>query len=106
MIAQAVTGTPGHVNSMALSVGHFLQRYPAGGMEEGDVFLTNDPWMSTGHLFDFTVVTPAFLDGRLVALFAATAHVVDIGGIGFSADAREVFAEGLCIPPMYLARRA
>lgn len=105
MIAQAVTGTPGHVNSMALSVGHFLDRIPAERMEEGDVYVTNDPWMSTGHLFDFTVVTPAFFEGRLVAIFASTAHVVDVGGIGFSADARQVFEEGICIPPMHLAVR-
>ena len=105
MIAQAVTGTPGHVNSMALSVGHFLRRYPIETMEEGDVYLTNDPWLSTGHLFDFTVVTPTFRDGRPVALFACTAHVVDIGGIGFSADARQVFDEGLCIPIMPMAKR-
>ena len=103
MIAQAVTGTPGHVNSMALSVGHFLKRYPAHTMRPGDVYLTNDPWLSTGHLYDFTVVTPAFKNGRLVALFASTAHVVDIGGIGFGADGRSVFEEGLCIPIMPLA---
>jgi N-methylhydantoinase B len=103
MIAQAVTGTPGHVNSMALSVGHFLKRYPAHTMKPGDVYLTNDPWLSTGHLYDFTVVTPAFKNGRLVALFASTAHVVDIGGIGFGADGRSVFEEGLCIPIMPLA---
>ena len=104
MIAQAVTGTPGHVNSMALSVGHFLKRYPAQTMRPGDVYLTNDPWLSTGHLFDFTVVTPAFKGERLVALFASTAHVVDIGGIGFGADARQVYEEGLCIPIMPLAQ--
>jgi N-methylhydantoinase B len=104
MIAQAVTGTPGHVNSMALSVRHFLKRFPPAEMREGDVFVTNDPWLSTGHLFDFTVVTPAFSKGRLVAYFAATAHVVDIGGRGFSADARQVFEEGICIPPMPLAQ--
>ncbi|HYM32733.1 MAG TPA: hydantoinase B/oxoprolinase family protein [Candidatus Cybelea sp.] len=103
MIAQAVTGTPGHVNSMALSVGHFLKRFPADTMRPGDVFLTNDPWLSTGHLFDFTVVTPVFHGGRIVGLFAATAHVVDIGGIGFSADARQVFEEGICFPPMPFA---
>lgn len=104
MIAQAVTGTPGHINSMALSVGHFLRHYPKETMNPGDVFLTNDPWIASGHLFDFTVVTPAFHGGRLVALFACTAHVVDIGGIGFSADGRQVFEEGLCIPIMPLAR--
>ena len=104
MIAQAVTGTPGHVNSMAMSVGHFLARYPAETMQPGDVFLTNDPWLATGHLFDFTVVSPAFRNGRLVALFACTAHVVDVGGIGFGADGRQVFEEGICIPIMPLAR--
>ena len=104
MIAQAVTGTPGHVNSMALSVGHFLRRHPVETMQPGDVFLTNDPWLATGHLFDFTVVSPAFRNGRLVALFACTAHVVDVGGIGFGADGRQVFEEGICIPIMPLAR--
>ena len=104
MIAQAVTGTPGHVNSMALAIGHFLRRYPVTDMREGDVFLTNDPWMSSGHLYDFTVVTPAFHRERLVAFFACTAHVVDIGGIGFSADGRQIFEEGLCIPVMPFAR--
>ena len=59
-------------------------------MKPGDVFVTNDPWMGTGHLHDFTVLTPAFLDGRPVALFADTVHVVDIGGLGFGADGRQV----------------
>ena len=61
MIAQAVTGTPGHVNSMAEAVGHFCRAFPLESMEPGDVFVTNDPWMGTGHLNDFTVVTPCFL---------------------------------------------
>jgi N-methylhydantoinase B len=103
MIAQAVTGTPGHVNSMAISVGHFLARHPIDSVQPGDVFLTNDPWLGTGHLFDFTVVSPAFRSGRPVALFACTAHVVDIGGIGFGADGRQVYEEGICIPIMPLA---
>ena len=89
---------------MALSVGHFLVRHPVDTIQPGDVFLTNDPWLATGHLFDFTVVSPAFRNGRLVALFACTAHVVDVGGIGFGADGRQVFEEGICIPIMHLAR--
>ena len=98
MLAQAVTGTPGHVNAMAQSVPHFIERFPVGGMREGDVFITNDPWLATGHLHDFTVVTPCFYNNRVVAICAATCHVVDIGGRGFGADAREVFEEGICIP--------
>ncbi|MDH3473007.1 MAG: hydantoinase B/oxoprolinase family protein [Rhodospirillales bacterium] len=105
MLAQAVTGTPGHVNAMAASVGFFLERFPAAAMEEGDVYITNDPWLGTGHLHDFTVVTPTFKAGRPVALFAATSHVVDVGGLGFGPDARTVYEEGLYVPIMALARR-
>jgi N-methylhydantoinase B len=104
MLAQAVTGTPGHVNSMAASVGFFLAAFPAETMAEGDVYITNDPWCGTGHLHDFTVVSPTFKDGRPVALFAATSHVVDVGGGGFGPDARQVYEEGLLVPIMALAR--
>jgi len=105
MLAQAVTGTPGHINSMARSVVHFLHDFPAETLKDGDVLITNDPWKGTGHLFDLTVVTPIFLDGRAVALFASTTHVVDIGGLGVSAEGRQVYHEGLYIPLMYLARQ-
>ncbi len=103
MLAQSVTGTPGHVNSMAYSVLHFLDRYPASEMRPGDIFLTNDPWKGTGHLFDIVVVTPAFLRGELVALFACTSHVVDIGGAGFTTDSKEVYHEGLYLPILKFA---
>ena len=98
MMAQAVTGTPGHVNSMAESVGHFLHKYPPDTMHEGDHYITNDPWLGTGHLHDLTVVTPAFLDGKIVGLFANTAHVIDVGGLGMGPEGRSVFEEGLYIP--------
>lgn len=98
MLAQAVTGTPGHVNSMAESVGHFLAKFPAGTMRPGDHYITNDPWLATGHLHDLTVVTPAFRNGQIVGLLANTAHVIDVGGLGMGPDARSVFEEGLYIP--------
>lgn len=104
MIAQAVTGTPGHVNTMAMAVGHFLQRFPAQSLEPGDVLVTNDPWLGTGHLFDFVMVTPAFHNGNLVAFFASTSHVTDVGGRGFSADAQSIFEEGILIPHMHIRR--
>jgi N-methylhydantoinase B len=103
MLAQAVTGTPGHINTMARAVIHFLDVFPADTMKEGDVYLTNDPWKGTGHLHDFTVVTPAFRNGRMVAMFACTSHVVDIGGVGMSPDGRQVYHEGLYVPIMPLA---
>ena len=64
MIAQAVTGTPGHVNTMARAVEHFLTHYPVDQMKQGDVYVTNDPWLGTGHLFDFVVVSPAYYGGN------------------------------------------
>ena len=102
MIAQAVTGTPGHVNTMARAVEHFLARFPAETMRPGDVFVTNDPWLGTGHLFDFVVVSPACLDGRPAALLASTCHVIDVGGRGFSAEARSVHEEGVLVPHLKL----
>ena len=104
MLAQAVTGTPGHVNSMANAVRHFLAAYPLENMRPGDHYITNDPWLTCGHLHDLTVVSPTFLDGQAVGLFAATVHVVDIGGLGMGPDGRQVFEEGLALPIMPLAR--
>jgi N-methylhydantoinase B len=104
MLAQAVTGTPGHVNAMAASVGFFLEKFPIDEMGEGDVYLTNDPWLGTGHLHDFTVVTPVFRGGAVVALFASTSHVVDVGGRGFGPDAHQVYEEGINIPIMPLVQ--
>ncbi|MFC3614649.1 hydantoinase B/oxoprolinase family protein [Lutimaribacter marinistellae] len=103
MLAQAVTGTPGHVNAMADAVGHFMRRIGVDTMAEGDVYITNDPWEGTGHLHDITVVTPSFHNGRLIGFFACTAHVTDIGGRGFGADANSVYEEGLYIPIMRFA---
>ena len=103
MLAQAVTGTPGHINSMARAVTHFIAKFPTQTMQAGDVFITNDPWKGTGHLHDFTVVTPVFRAGRLVALFASTCHVVDIGGRGMGPDGRQVYEEGLYVPLMRFA---
>ena len=105
MLAQAVTGTPGHVNAMAAAVAHFIRRIGRQQMFEGDVYITNDPWEGTGHLHDITVVTPSFHNGRLIGFFASTAHVVDIGGRGFGADANSVYEEGLYIPIMKFAER-
>lgn len=98
MLAQAVTGTPGHVNAMADAVAHFIRRIGRANIGEGDIYITNDPWEGTGHLHDITVVTPSFRDARLIGFFACTAHIVDIGGRGFGADANSIYEEGLYIP--------
>jgi len=105
MLAQAVTGTPGHVNAMADAVAHFIREIGPDNIFEGDVYLTNDPWKGTGHLHDITVVSPSFHKGKLVGYFACTAHIVDIGGRGFGADGNSVYEEGLFIPIMKFAER-
>jgi N-methylhydantoinase B len=105
MVAQAVTGTPGHVNAMATSVHHFLREIPAGTLEPGDVMITNHPWQTSGHLNDFTVITPIFHDGTLTAYFGNCCHALDVGGRGLGADARQVYEEGLFVPVTRLFRR-
>ena len=105
MIAQSVTGTPGHINAMATSMRHFLSAYPAETLGPGDVLITNDPWMTAGQINDITVTTPIFKKGRMVALFANTCHAADIGGRILSAEAREVYEEGLRLPIMKLSDR-
>src|SRR4029079_640885 len=98
MMAQVVTGTPVHVTSMAESVGHFLRKFPTEPMHPGDHYITNDPWLGTGHLHDLTVVTPAFNNDRILGLFAHKAHVIDVGGLGMGPEGRSVFEEGMYIP--------
>jgi N-methylhydantoinase B len=104
MLAQAVTGTPGHVNSMARSVGHVIDKVTLDAMAPGDVYVLNDPWLGTGHLNDIVVVTPTFLKHRLVAFFACTLHVIDIGGLGMTIASRQVYEEGLFLPVLPLIK--
>lgn len=105
MLAQAVTGTPGHVNTMAEAVLHFVSEIGRENMFPGDTYVTNDPWQGTGHLHDITMVSPSFKGDTLVGFFACTAHVVDVGGRGFGADGKSVYEEGIQIPIMKFAER-
>ncbi len=81
-----------------------LVKFPPETLRPGDVLITNDPWLCAGHLFDIAVVTPVFRAGRLVALTGTVGHVGDIGGTKDSLRAREIFEEGIQIPPMKLFR--
>ena len=103
MVAQSVTGTPGHINTMANCVRKFIvPQHPIDSLKPGDTLITNDPWEASGHLFDLTIVSPVFYRGRGVAFFASTCHAVDIGGATMGGDARSVHEEGLAIPLMKL----
>ena len=105
MLAQAITGTPGHVNSTAAAVPHFLREYPPEVLQPGDHLITNDPWIASGHLHDVTVVSPVFSNDKLIALFACTCHQLDIGGLGQGPDGKSVYEEGLYIPIMKLVKQ-
>jgi N-methylhydantoinase B len=102
MVAQAITGTPGHINSMALAVAHVLRAIPPATLVPGDVLATNDPWLASGHLNDITVITPVFHRGRLVGYTASTCHAMDIGGRGITVDALDCYEEGMLLPPCRL----
>ncbi len=99
-LAQATDSIPSFINTVPRTIRHFLDEYPADTLKPGDTLITNDIWMGTGHLPDITVAKPIFLGGTLVGFAGSVAHAPDIGGRQRSADAREVFEEGLQIPVM------
>jgi len=98
MVAQAVTGTPGHINSLARAATAILDEYPTDSLNPGDVLITNDPYKTAGQLLDVTVLYPVFKNGRVIAFFGSTIHHTDVGGYGIGAGARDVFEEGIWIP--------
>jgi N-methylhydantoinase B len=104
MIGQSVGGTPGHINAMATGMHHFVKAFPADQLSPGDVLITNDPWKTAGQINDISVATPVFKNGRIVAWFATCCHAPDIGGRVLSAQASEVFEEGLALPIMKFIR--
>ena len=102
MVAQAVTGTPGHINSLAAAASNLLGETDIDALRPGDVLITNDPWMSAGHFFDITVISPIFRKGRIIGYAGSTIHHTDIGGYGIGAGARDIHEEGLWIPVLKL----
>ena len=105
MLAQAVTGTPGHINTMAEAVKTLRARFPVQHMAPGDIYMTNDPWLASGHLNDFLLLMPAFKDGRVIGFTSCTSHLVDLGGLGMGPEGSDVYDEGLLIPPCKLVDR-
>jgi N-methylhydantoinase B len=103
-IAQGSYSVPSFTGTAAPTLAAMLQRFPAAELRPGDVVMTNDPWLGTGHLFDVNVMQPVFRAGGIVAYVMSITHLPDIGGAGFSATAREVYEEGLRLPICLLAR--
>ena len=102
MLAQAVTGTPGHINTMAEAVKSLCARFPAADMVPGDIYMTNDPWLASGHLNDFLLMMPVFFGGQVIGYTACTSHLVDLGGLGMGPEGSDIYDEGLLIPPCKL----
>lgn len=104
-IAQGSQSTPAFTGTAFYTVEKLLERYPAHSLEDGDVIITNDPWIGTGHLADVSVLRPVFRNGSLLGFVMTITHLVDIGGRGASVSSREIFEEGLLIPPIKIYRR-
>lgn len=102
MLAQAVTGTPGHINTMAEAVKTLRARFPVADMRPGDIYMTNDPWIASGHLNDFLLMMPVFHNGRVIGFTSCTSHLVDLGGLGMGPEGADIYDEGLLIPPCKL----
>ncbi len=101
-VAQNTGAIPSFIATLPATVRHFIAEYGEGGLREGDVLITNDPWQGTGHLSDVCLVKPVFHDGRIVAFSSTAAHVPDIGGRLRAIEARQIFEEGFQIPLMKL----
>ncbi len=102
MLAQAVTGTPGHINTMAEAVKTLRARFSLQEMKPGDIYMTNDPWIASGHLNDFLLMMPVFHEGAVVGFTSCTSHLVDLGGLGMGPEGSDIYDEGLLIPPCKL----
>lgn len=90
--------------TISIAVKEILKHMPAAGFRQGDMVATNNPWWIMGHLNDIAVVAPLFHRGRLVAFAECMAHMADIGG-SLSGSPRDVYEEGLIIPPLRIFER-
>ncbi len=93
-LAQNTGSIPSFIGTLPATVRAVRAAIPPERMRPGDVYVTNNPWIGTGHLNDISVVRPIFHGGRIAGFGATTSHVPDIGGRIRSTKARELFEEG------------
>jgi N-methylhydantoinase B len=103
-LAQSVRSIPSFIGTMPISLKKFLEIFPPDSLEPGDVIISNDPWICTGHLPDVTMATPLFRKGELIAFAGCIGHSPDMGGRIRSGDSTEIYEEGLQIPPSKLVK--
>lgn len=104
MLAQASQSATGHIGAMPYLAKEFLKRFPPGSLQDGDLLITNDPWIGCGHSNDVYIGGPIFRKGAMVGMIFTSAHQMDIGGRLASPESREVYEEGILLPPMKLYR--
>jgi N-methylhydantoinase B len=102
-LAQGAFSLPSFTGTAPQTIRCMLDRYPPESLRPGDILVTNDPWMGTGHLYDVNIMRPVFRGERIVGYTLSVTHLPDIGGVGLSARTAEVYAEGLRLPVMKLA---
>ena len=96
-LAQGSFSQPAFTGTAPQTIRHMLRKFPVEALEPGDVLITNDPWMGTGHVFDVSVMRPAFLRGEHVGFTMSVSHLPDLGGVGFGTVATQYYEEGLYI---------
>ncbi len=99
-IAQSTQSIPSFISTMPVTIRHFIETFGIGSMRDGDAFITNDPWIGTGHLNDASLAMPIFRNGEVIGFAGVVSHLPDIGGRLRNAANRELFEEGMQIPPM------
>ena len=102
-VGYTTRGTPRMGIILPRTIRAMLETVAIDELEPGDVIFSNDPWFGSGHLPDFYVTMPIFLDAQLVGFAGACSHVSDVGG-SIAPDSRDVFEEGICFPPVKLYR--
>ena len=105
LLSQGTASVPSFTGTGPATVAGILEQIPAVTLEDGDIIITNDPWIGTGHVYDVNVLKPIFNGPDLVGYALSISHLADIGGIGYGTGARDVQEEGICIPPVKLFRR-
>ncbi|MEM7408258.1 MAG: hydantoinase B/oxoprolinase family protein [Pseudomonadota bacterium] len=104
LMVQGTYSVPVFMGTAPATLAAMLERFPPETLEEGDVLITNDPWLGTGHIYDINVMRPVFSNGTLVAYVISITHLPDVGGLGFGAAAEQIFHEGLRLPVCKLYR--
>jgi N-methylhydantoinase B len=102
LLVQGAASVPSFTGTGPHTLGQMLAAIPPACLNDGDILITNDPWIGTGHVYDINVVKPVFHLGRLVGYCLTVSHLSDVGGVGMGSNARDVFEEGFSLPPVKL----